>query len=737
MNYIFFILILTVILFILYRMNQRIHHLEDEIREIRNNTIGTPVHPSSSPTTSEKLNDQKTVPDKSESSPLKSSDAEIPYKHGSHWFSQLSEFLTQNALTVIGIFTLVLGIGYFIKYAVDNNWIGETARVTIGFIAGLLMVGTGYPIKKNYAVFSSVITGGGISALYFTVTIAFRDYHLFSQQSAFAVTCLITALSIALSYAYRSETLSIFALLGGFSAPLMISTGQSNYLFLFSYITVLNAGMLVIVWLRQWRNTGWISFILTFCYLFYWTASKTESTAVYFYLLSYIIFYAYALQEYIRNQKLHASDILMLVFLNFFSITGLIYTFNTLHLEQVIIFPLIFALLNILFAVREYQAKRSGISYSVFTALAISLITVAAALQLNTHLITSIWAIEATLLLFILKKSGHIIFRKAFYILFPLVMLAQMATWARYFEKENLHIVFNPVFITSCVTILSTVINLLLIRKKSVHNETPYSFLELICSITVYCLIYVTLFFELLYHISSQPLTVISSIALLYTLYYILILLLCSKTLRITGSICNILNYLLLILTVIHIAVNGSLLVGDILNKTIPGSFYFPYVLYLIPLAYTLWSFFSQRGSGPAQFDYRINAFVWVSTLSLEIGHLYLLGNKGNEIPEGIDTKHYIILYLPMIWMLLSSVFIYAGIKKDLIELRKIGFFLTGITIIKLYVYDVWQMDHVSRIVAFIILGIILLLSSFIFQRLKRIIRSLMKATEEHQQQKK
>ncbi len=90
MNYIFFILILTVILFILYRMNQRIHHLEDEIREIRNNTIGTPVHPGSSPTTSEKLNDQKTVPDKSESSPLKSSDEEIPYQHGNDWLSQLS-----------------------------------------------------------------------------------------------------------------------------------------------------------------------------------------------------------------------------------------------------------------------------------------------------------------------------------------------------------------------------------------------------------------------------------------------------------------------------------------------------------------------------------------------------------------------------------------------------------------------------------------------------------------------
>lgn len=735
MNYIFFIFILVVILFVLYRMDQKIRRLEQEIRKISNRSADTAVNSGSLPPVSEELDHQKSTPAPAELPTIKPDDQEMPHQNGNNWFSQLSEFLKQNALTVVGIFTLVLGIGYFIKYAVDNNWIGETARAAIGFIAGLLIIGIGYPVRKNYAVFSSVITGGGISVLYFTVTIAFRDYHLFSQQAAFAVTCLITLLSIAFSYAYKSETLSIFALLGGFAAPLMISTGQSNYLFLFSYIMVLNAGMLIIVWLREWRNTGWISFILTFCYLSYWTASKTEAPAIYFYLLSYVLFYAYGLQGFVRNRTLLAADILMLVLLNFFSITGLVYICNTLHLEPVIIFPLVFALLNLMLAIREYRAKRSGTSYSVFSALTISLITVAAALQLNTHLITSIWAIEATLLLFILKKNGHIIFRKAFYVLFPLVMIAQMAAWARYFEKENLNIVFNPVFITSCVTALSAVINLLLIRRKSETDETPYSRLEVICSATVHCLIYATLLFELLYHISAQPLTVIDSIAALYTLYYIFILLLCSKILKINRPVQNILSYSLLILTAVHISINGSFLADNILHHTIPDTFYFVYALYLIPLAYTVWNFFSNKKVHRTPFDYRINSFVWIVTLSLEIGHLYILG-KGTGVHDGVYGKHYITLYLPIIWMLLASVFIYTGIKKDLIELRKIGFFLTGITIIKLYLYDVWQMDHVSRIIAFIILGIILLLSSFIFQRLKKIVQSLIKNADKQNPEK-
>jgi len=89
------------------------------------------------------------------------------------------------------------------------------------------------------------------------------------------------------------------------------------------------------------------------------------------------------------------------------------------------------------------------------------------------------------------------------------------------------------------------------------------------------------------------------------------------------------------------------------------------------------------------------------------------------------------MLYLPIIWAILSCIFIYFGLKKQLPEFNKIGFTLLGIMIFKLYAFDVWQMDNVSRIIAFIILGIILLLSSFMFQRLKNLIKNLVDKREE------
>ncbi|WP_322971670.1 DUF2339 domain-containing protein [Faecalibacter sp. LW9] len=173
------------------------------------------------------------------------------------------DFLKENFLTIVGIITLVLGIGYFVKYAIDQNWINETLRVVIGIGIGFLIIGTGHYLQKKYSVFSSIVVGGGVSVLYFTLTIAFREYHMFTQQLTFVLLAFVTLLSIILSYIYNQQTLVIFSILGGFAAPLMVSTGESNYIFLFTYLGILNLGTLFIAWKKDWIVIRFIAFILT------------------------------------------------------------------------------------------------------------------------------------------------------------------------------------------------------------------------------------------------------------------------------------------------------------------------------------------------------------------------------------------------------------------------------------------------------------------------------------------
>lgn len=655
----------------------------------------------------------------------------IPEKEGKDWMNIIFEFLKQNALTIIGIFTLVLGIGYFVKYAIDKNWIGETPRVGIGFFLGAVIILLGHFLRKNYSVFSSIITGGGIAVLYFTVTIAFREYHLFSQNIAFSVTCLITLLCIALSYYYKSEILIIFSLFGGFLAPLMVSSGHSNYPFLFTYIMVLNLGMLAIAFLKNWKSIGWIAFIFTYVYLLYWTFETTQLTSIYFYISGYIIFYSFALKNYFRKEAMSSPDILMLVLINFTNIIGLVYIFNQLGYEPVIIFPLIFALVNSFLLFREYSQKNFGINYSVFAAVTVSLLTLAVALQFKTHLITSVWAIEATLLLYIWKKTVLPIFRKCFYVLFPLLIAAQVITWTEYIDAKNLNIVFNPVFLTSLVTLITTFFNLFLLRKHPDHDEKFNTFLEYLFSILSYSVIYFAILLEIMYHISSQPWIVIFSVGIIFTLYYIFAILLFRKKLDIPQDSATQFMYLFCVLIIIDTAVSGTGIVSNYLFGKISLGFYGLYLLYWVPFIYTILQILPKSHFFKIKLSYWLISVTFITALSFELYNIYILLNAENISGMKVLSKHFGLLYLSIIWAVLSSVLIYKGLKNNIPEYSKIGFALIAVTILKLYLYDVWEMDNISRIIAFIILGIILLLSSFLFQRLKKIIKNLVENKEE------
>lgn len=731
MNEFVAVIILIIIFIIFNNLNTKIRKLEKEITDLnyKINKTQTPsevIHKKTS--TEETIVAQQIQPHQIYHEDVKQGEGakEIPPPEQKDWLTPVFDFLKQNALTIIGIFTLVLGIGYFVKYAIDKNWIGETARAAIGFCTGAGIIITGHFLRKNYTAFASIITGGGIAVLYFTATIAFREYHLFTQNTAFFITALITAASIILSYYYKSEVLIIFSLIGGFAAPLMISTGQSNYPFLFIYLTLLNIGMLTASFLQHWKSVGWTAYIFTTAYLFYWTSESTELLSITFYLISYVIFYIFALHEYFRKNILSTSDILILALANFSSILGLLYIFDTLNYEPPIIFPLIFAAVNSILLFREYGKKNFGIPYSVFAGLVTSLITTAIAIQFKTHLITSIWAIETTLLLFIWKKTEHNIFRIFFYILFPMVMIAQTVTWTEYFGNSDFNIIFNPPFITSSFTIASIIANLYLLRNtKQESNEKSKNFFEDLITVVSYGIIYITFLLEITYHISDMPWEAITGVGLLFTIYYIFFLLLLRKTLNISSNIQTALIYLLFILATLNLSASVSSIVPAILTKRLHLSFYLLHLLQWIPFIYVCFRIVPSSEFHKRQISYWIMSLAIIICISCELHHSYVL-MVSNDIPHSYEaSEHFNILYLPIIWTILASIFIYTGLKKDIQEYNKIGFALIGLMVLKLYAYDVWQMDNISRISAFIALGIILLLSSFAFQRLKNIIRNM------------
>jgi len=177
-------------------------------------------------------------------------------------------------LAKIGTVALVLGVLYFLKYAFDNQWIGNTGRVLIGGFSGLALLYGGERFQtKGYKLYGQTIAGGGIVVLYLSIYAAFNFYSLISQLPAMLLMALVTAVCCSLAYRYESRTLATMGLLGGLLTPYLLSTGKSNQVGLLSYLLVLDSGAGWLARKRGWGFLNLISFAGTAILFLAWAAT--------------------------------------------------------------------------------------------------------------------------------------------------------------------------------------------------------------------------------------------------------------------------------------------------------------------------------------------------------------------------------------------------------------------------------------------------------------------------------
>jgi uncharacterized membrane protein len=160
---------------------------------------------------------------------------------------ELESLIGGKLMNRVGALALVIGVGFFLKYAFDNNWITETMRVLIGVVIGLVCLAGGWRTKaKGLAMFSQGLVGAGIAILYLSLYASFNFYHLVPQWVAFLLMSAVTIIALVQAFVYDSLAVSILGWAGGFLTPFMLSTGQSNEIALFTYISLLSLGILAV-----------------------------------------------------------------------------------------------------------------------------------------------------------------------------------------------------------------------------------------------------------------------------------------------------------------------------------------------------------------------------------------------------------------------------------------------------------------------------------------------------------
>ncbi len=670
----------------------------------------------------------------------------------------LEKFIGERLITFIGIAVLFTGIAFFVKYAIDKDWINETGRSLIGILSGAVLIGIAHRLRKSFRTFSSVLIGGGIAVEYFTITYSHHVYNMFPNQiSALLVLVAITIFTVMLSVLYNRQELAIIGIIGGFLTPLMISDGSGNILSLGSYILILNLGMLALAYFKQWKALNYISY--GFTVLLFGTALSIEfsnkvnpdySVALIFSSIFYLVFFLMNIVNNLKDGiKFGAGEIIVLL-----SNTMIYYCagyFILNHLGEKSyhgIFTIAVALFNFVFAYLLY--KRQNIDKNLIyllIGLVITFISLAGPVQLDGNNITLFWSAEAVLLLWLYHRSKIILLAYASAGV-NLLMLGSLilANWAnsnsgiQYFTmNERISIdqpfMSNRFFITSLFALLSLMATHFLLTKHTLPEIfaglKTHAYKRFI-GLTILVISYFTFYVEFYTQMEIKSFLFIEKTVCLatYTAFFTLTLILIIQFrkfdhLKVIAQIMSaiiLLGYLLYFNTIVSYVRNEYL----VTNGTGYGIYLLHYLLTAIIIAIAVYLFIEIKKL--KALEILLSPYLWfisilgVFIVSAEMDHLIISLNYSTESSIGIYRSISGNIAYPIAWGICSFILIVIGMRKQIRQLRIISLSLFALTIIKLIWLGINGQSEAGKIIAFISSGVVLMVVAFMYQKLKKLI---------------
>ena len=633
--------------------------------------------------------------------------------------TNFEKYIGENLFGKIGILIFIIGIGFFVKYAIDQNWINETARTLMGYAVGAGMLVLAERLHKRYHTFSSLLAGGAFGIYYLITAIAFHYYDLFSHTMAFVILCATTIFMSAVSVLYDRKELAVTALVGGFIAPFIISTDSSSIISLQIYIGILNIGMFCLAMYKKWAILPMVSFGFTYIILWGTTAigSFTDSEAVTIYptlfafaTLFYVIFLL-PIVFILRTQYGENTRLGLLGIITANSFMYLIYgDFLLQHFEASsdTTAYLAFFIAGVNLAIHLYlrfRVEGQDTLRNLMLGLAVTFASMGIPILFSTANVLMVWAAEAVLLLWLFTKEKNRIYEWASAILLFLTMgaLAYYRTTDTFIHNTGDSLFFNGAFfVTTFVSIAYFVAAVIMQYNKEFFSDMRRLIAYTPCNAIAYALGFSILFlaFRDNFHFHlEQP---ISEYASLLTANIMLLggALILRKRFEISE---NKLAY------EISLYLAGILFAMTVWNDTAPDGLLLRWLMALVTIAYMAYCMRGQLlvASNPRSLH---TEYAIVSTLTwLTLTRLLLI--TFNEV--NLSTAFSLSLGIA------AFILMCIGMRYHSKEIRIVSLAEFGIIIGKLILNDVWAMPALGKIIVFISLGAILLILSFLYQKLK------------------
>ena len=679
--------------------------------------------------------------------------------------SDLEKFIGENLINKIGILITIIGVAIGAKYSIDNDLISPLTRIILGYVMGLGLLGFGVKLKEKYKNFSAVLVSGAMVIMYFITFAAYSFYELIPQTITFLLMVIFTIFTVVAALNYNLPIIAHLGLVGAYAVPFLLSNDSGRVEILFSYVAIINIGILFISFKKYWKSIYFSSFLLTWIIYLSWYffsyISENFTLAFVFLTAFFVIFYCtFLAYKLIKKEKYDIGDILLLM-TNSFIFYGVGYSLLSDYgngEELLGLFTLANAVVHFAVSAVIYKQKLADKNlFYLIAGLVLVFLTVAVPVQLDGNWVTIIWAGEAALLFWIGRTKAVTVYEKLSYILMGLAFISLAQDWMYYSPYNSLGEVstftpiFNIRFLSSLLFLAAFGFIIYLLRNEK--YQSPFAkgkFFHTLISIGIpaiflfvlyYCFrIEIADYWNGKYDASFLEITELNEsytnyyqnedyrhFRIVWIYVYSLLFFAALSILNIKKLKNNVLGYVLIVLSAIAFLLfftEGIFTLTD-LRQTYKDNTLAEY--YNRSVFNILIRYIAILSALALLFAGMLSVKSGVMKKGLEtpftiVKHIIFLAILSSELINWMDlagsTQSY-KLGLSILWGLYALLLIIIGIWKRKPFLRIMAIVLFAFTLLKLFLYDISDMNTISKTIVFVILGVLLLIISFLYNKFK------------------
>lgn len=630
------------------------------------------------------------------------------------------KFIGENLFGKIGILVFIIGIGFFVKYAIDQNWINETARTILGYAVGAGMLVLAERLHRRYHAFSSLLAGGAFGVFYLITAIAFHYYELFSQTVSFVILCATTVFMSVVSILYDRKELAVTALVGGFLAPFIVSTDSGSIITLQTYISILNVGMFCLAMYKKWGILPVVAFCFTYIILWMTTLTSGDlaTPVCYIILLAFAtLFYLIFLLPVIFILRTQCSGNMRRAMLTVVTADSFLYLLygnymlehcdTTFAKDGFIAFFIAVVNLAVYLYLRFRIAGQNTLR-NFMLALTITFVSIGIPMQFDTANLVMLWAAEAVLLLWLFTREKDRIFEVGAVVL-SLLTIASLLFYRLLgtpLADPGESLFLNGNFLVMLfISAVAFVVAIILQRNRELFSEDRRLIAYSPCNAVAYAvgfgILYVAFWDDFHIHVGSP----VADYASLLSAN----VLLCVGAFVLRNRF-GMDRYKVPYDVTVYLA--AGLYAAAVWNNASTEADLLRWIMTFVTMAYLA---YVMRGLLLAMPDNRNQhtEFAIIATLVWLTG-TRLLVTSFHE--ENFSTAFSLSLGLA------AFILMCAGMRYHSKEVRIVSLAEFGIVLGKLIFNDVWTMSALGKIIVFISLGILLLTLSFLYQKLKDVL---------------